>query len=551
MTAPANLWCLRYRKACASIALVAAILVLWPWSRRPTEADRVIAELRAKGERFSLAEMELQPPSTNDTALNLMQSLDDRLEALQGRDPGVMSGEPANPPNISWKHDRFFSWRGGVLEWSEAEALVDDLADALKPLHEALGDPPLGPGGDDYPYATSGTVVDSAVLERVVEGLHGQVIVELHRGRREPALRCLLTLLRCAQVRRDSHSAKTQHDRLWSTTKACDAVWQFLQADGWSEGDLRAVQEELARIDLLTAWPRSYEIERVVYLASLEDHRQTGVHLGYFAGSGTPPSWRKGLYDAQWETFRYHRLRMDAIGRYQVRIDQCRGLAAGMTVAQLPEEDRALGFSGVGAWFQNWILARGGLRVASSACGPLFPTVALDQLVAAESMRRLAIIAVALERHRLRHGSYPSALSVLAPAFLAKVPTSPSIGEPFLYRLTSFGHVELKSPPPGSSEMADWPSLDAACFVGWSPTDTVSSLIQMEETPVSEVIERLAVLTRVDLEFSPGLREELSKPLSLRLEYVAARNLLHAVILNEGLCARYDKSIGYIISRRP
>ena len=511
-----------------------------------------MTELRAKGERFSLAEIELQPPSTNDIALNLMPSLAYRLEALQGRDPGLMSGDPANPPNISWRHDRFFSWHGGVLEWSEAEALVDALTDSLRPLHEALGDPLLGPGADNYPYATSATVVDSAVPERVAEGLHGQVMVELHRGQRERALKCLLTLLRCPQVRRDSHSAKTQHGRLWCTRIACEAVWQLLQADEWNEGDLRAIQEELAKIDLLSAWPRCYEIERVVHLACLEDHLQTGDHLGYLAGSGTPPLWRQGLYDAHWETFRYHRLRMDAIGRYQVRIDQCRGLAAGMAVAQLPEEGPALEFSGADAWLQNWILSRAGLRVVSSACDPIFPTAALGQLVDTESHRRLAIIAVALERHRLRHGSYPSALSVLAPAFLARVTTSPSSGEPFLYRLTSFGQVELKSPPPALRDMADWPSPDAACFVGWSPTDNISSLIQMEETSVSEVIEKLAVLTRVDLEFSPGLREELSKPLSLRLEYVAARNLLHAVILNEGLCARYDKSIdGYIISRRP
>ena len=47
---------------------------------------------------------------------------------------------------------------------------------------------------------------------------------------------------------------------------------------------------------------------------------------------------------------------------------------------------------------------------------------------------RCATVAVAVERHRLARGTWPSALEALTPDFLAKVPADPFDGEPLRYR---------------------------------------------------------------------------------------------------------------------
>ena len=47
-----------------------------------------------------------------------------------------------------------------------------------------------------------------------------------------------------------------------------------------------------------------------------------------------------------------------------------------------------------------------------------------------------AIVACALERHRLSHGRYPESLDALVPAFLPRVPTDASRGRPLLYQVT-------------------------------------------------------------------------------------------------------------------
>jgi len=57
-----------------------------------------------------------------------------------------------------------------------------------------------------------------------------------------------------------------------------------------------------------------------------------------------------------------------------------------------------------------------------------------------------AIIAGALERYRLAHGSYPPTLEVLAPDYLTKLPNSPITGRPMNYSLQSDGTFTLWTP---------------------------------------------------------------------------------------------------------
>jgi hypothetical protein len=55
------------------------------------------------------------------------------------------------------------------------------------------------------------------------------------------------------------------------------------------------------------------------------------------------------------------------------------------------------------------------------------------------------IIACALERYRIAHGSYPSSLDVLSPDYLTKIPNSPITGKPMNYSLQPEGTFQLWS----------------------------------------------------------------------------------------------------------
>jgi hypothetical protein len=63
----------------------------------------------------------------------------------------------------------------------------------------------------------------------------------------------------------------------------------------------------------------------------------------------------------------------------------------------------------------------------------------------AEARRRILIAAIALERHRGRHGGYPKALQELVPELLQTPPVDFMDGKPLRYQLTDDGHFVLYS----------------------------------------------------------------------------------------------------------
>jgi hypothetical protein len=70
---------------------------------------------------------------------------------------------------------------------------------------------------------------------------------------------------------------------------------------------------------------------------------------------------------------------------------------------------------------------------------------ALDRAAGAESRRRLVLVALALERYRLRHHRYPGDLAALVPEFLQEVPKDWMDGQPLRYRLQGTNAFQLYS----------------------------------------------------------------------------------------------------------
>jgi hypothetical protein len=77
-----------------------------------------------------------------------------------------------------------------------------------------------------------------------------------------------------------------------------------------------------------------------------------------------------------------------------------------------------------------------------------------------------AVVACALERHRLIHGSYPETVQALVPRFLEKIPQDLFSGQPLQYRHTAQGQYLLSS--------ADW---SEKAEVGGQRTPWVDSLV--------------------------------------------------------------------------
>jgi hypothetical protein len=74
------------------------------------------------------------------------------------------------------------------------------------------------------------------------------------------------------------------------------------------------------------------------------------------------------------------------------------------------------------------------LRPSTLMAKQLAPALytAESKLARHEAIRRMARVAVALERHRLRHGAHPESLTALVPDFLSEIPLDPMTGTQFL-----------------------------------------------------------------------------------------------------------------------
>ncbi|MEI2722644.1 MAG: hypothetical protein V9H26_03600 [Verrucomicrobiota bacterium] len=92
-----------------------------------------------------------------------------------------------------------------------------------------------------------------------------------------------------------------------------------------------------------------------------------------------------------------------------------------------------------------------------------------------ETLRRLTITAIALERYRLRHGRPPNDLAALVPDFLPAVPIDLMSGRPLAYLLTAGGASTLYSVgEDGRDDGGDSTSLAATNrFDLWSGKDAV------------------------------------------------------------------------------
>jgi hypothetical protein len=71
----------------------------------------------------------------------------------------------------------------------------------------------------------------------------------------------------------------------------------------------------------------------------------------------------------------------------------------------------------------------------------------IDRLLRIEATRRVTIIAIALKRYRLRHGTWPANLDALSPDFLSKIPRDPSDGQALQYHPNPDGTFTLSSMP--------------------------------------------------------------------------------------------------------
>jgi hypothetical protein len=447
-----------------------------------TALARYKSELRAKGEKFTLADFgyprKPEPGRSFDLLLsnaNLLASQKFQpglLELLGFIEPGkarVCWRMPQPPLNSSW------STRSNALTWEEFSKEFVVAADALKAIREATRNPPRYFYCDPTNWANQ-PKSPFVGMRIAAQWLSGEAIAALHAGQPRRAQANLHALTQLAQFNRDDLWLVSQMIRVAIAGLALDLTWEALQAEGWSEESLAALQKDWEALELLEAAQKGMLGERASGEAAFSHMRSISakdrarfVRLGGSAGGSWNdyldawvwmPLWKANSYDDE----------MLFMEHYQHFLDALRRLQKGLP---WQEVDREL--QSKAAELDNAIshpFAR--LRYRFSAIAIPNGARAASTCVRNETRRRLTVTAIALERYKLRHGTPPSELAALVPQFLSAVPLDPMSGKPLRYRLNTGGFVLYSVGEDGRDDDGD-PSSPSATnkFDLWAGKDAV------------------------------------------------------------------------------
>ncbi len=447
------------------VALVLAIF-LYRSSRSPSAVDRYTAELRARGEKLTLAELGLERAARPDPIEDMLDKLKLPLRSLHtaALPPTPKVDLDAATPggrSVAWTQPYLYSPSGAVLEWEATSRTVDRLEADLRDLHLALRAPPADPGWDYHPGATSAS--SSFVRAReLCMALSDIVMIELRRGNLAAAHQGLLDLAALCRLHEDGWTLVNQMIRTAILGLTTQAYWEALQAPGWSDTQLAELQQALERIDVLGKMPRTLEVERANHLVFLDQLRGGGSSA---AGGPQPavarPSPLGRLILVFWRSSWGAREHLICLQCWQRQIERERALAAGTPWVRLPampvpRNDR-----------YSRLLARVSLRGFIWSLAPNL-TRADEVVLRNETGRRLAIVAIALERYRLRHGQYPETLDALTPEFLGELPPDPADGQPLRYRVRADASPLLYGlGPDGADGGGAWSSWRSSVDVVW------------------------------------------------------------------------------------
>jgi hypothetical protein len=463
-----------------------AIPLLWMWSHRSRNQGALAkykAELRAKGEKLSWAE--LGYPRLSDTNDSLQKLLTAVGKISPGRtDPGKLGlmsyvGPGRAQPCWAATKPQLAVWAKGsnALTWVEFQSDNDSAQRALEEIRASLRNPPryflLDPSNfvnwPKYPLVQQRTAA---------QWLMGDAILALHSKELDRAQADLHALTQLTHLHKDDPTLVNQMVRVAIAGLGLAATWEALQAEGWDDESLAAFQKDWEGVELLEALNQALLGERALGSTYIEWLQSQGVQV--FGGAGSPtgkaklnslgdyfgafvvtPVWRVNSKDDE----------LFLLQHYQALFESLRMLGGTQPwpaiCAELKAQDdmlRKISGSYLGKvryQVSSWIIPNS-FRAALNA-------------VRGETLRRLTVTAIALERYRLRHARPPADLAALAPELLRAVPVDPMSGKPLGYRLIGSGSFALYSVGEDGRDDGGDPTSSGATnkFDLWSGKDAV------------------------------------------------------------------------------
>jgi len=376
-------WRWRFAGALGLFALVVAVYIIQGYRR----LDRQLAEIRACGEPVSmeeLAEYYTYPPADQDATRLWVRG----IEAI----PENNWEENPRPARVD-------------LPWPELESarrFLQDNAPAIQDLRDAAA---LG-GQARYPVTFAGhdTRLEHAQqLRRAARCLALEADLRARDGDMRGAAESLIAGLMASDSLANEPTLISQIVRV-SILHIMIDEFQRIGPSTFSASELSRLHEALAGIDLAPGLKRGMCGERAWWIKAFDDSFGSGEIANFIlAGSAAESS-------------------------YLTAMEQC------VCASELPWNERLPALEKATAQRKSYL---------PNVTNLLMPALQMPgcAFARAETVKRLAIVEIAITKYQHQHGRPPTELTELTPAFLADIPHDPLTAASFSYKTNGEGHT--------------------------------------------------------------------------------------------------------------
>jgi hypothetical protein len=442
----------------AVLAFVCVLMFLFH-SRGRSVLARYKAELLAHGEKLKVSQIAI-PPSTNPADIAALKLLSNGVTAVGVSPVNLMKYVAPGKARVAWRGelDEVTNYPLSASNWDELISQTEKYEPSLAVLRGVLENPPPDTGWmwrDTFQNVTTGPARTFVRDRNFCQMLFNATIVDLHQTNLDAAFANLHALAGLARLNRNEITLVSQMIRISIAQAGLSTTWEALQAPGWDEPRLAALQKDWEQVEFMDGFERSFEGERAngeILFAQVRNDFKTVKDLYKISGSPpnsngraawSPAAWRAyieenlslflyklsgpdpdELFYLQWETRRIEKLRLLKQG-----VPGC-DVIAGLT--NLEQET-----------MKRFDREKGRLRLTAI----MVPSIvrATQTALHVETQRKLTITAIAIGRYQLKHIAPPADLNALVPEFLASVPIDPMSSKPICYHLKSDGTFVLYS----------------------------------------------------------------------------------------------------------
>lgn len=521
--------------AVALLALIVAGIAYIVWLR-PDELSRWKEQMRARGEKFSLAEV---APKFAQEKLDWGNQL-----------PPVVSGicsQPVPPSGVelmisvtpgyavpAWQ--RRFAYVTGRANhtWASLAEQMASSADAFHQLHELLRNIPPGSLADYSDPAKLPAGLNLVTVRRAAQSLSLAALNDLNRGSLPSALTNVHALLGLTRALDEGGLLVEHMIGVAIAGLAVGATWEALQTRGWEDAQLAELDAAWERMELTRRMRAGFEVERAWATELFQRARTNSSGPSAFTGGSSgggverflddqvvTPLWQKA-WSKQDELF-YHRS-MQPVGE---------GIRDAVTNRSWQRVQARL--ASVGAGLTN-LSALDEIRYRFSAAVIPNWTKALQALFRQESKIQMARAAIAIKRHQLKYGRAPESLAKLVPEFLRETPVDYMTGRPLLFACNADGSFALYSAgdngrdDDGLVDDVVWPQAGLPERVlPPSPGDKIAAL-SFQDAPTRDVLDKLGRQVGLELRYEPKVDKNLPARFSMTLSNVTAAEGFEAAL---------------------